>query len=1044
METKTTEKKELNALKERVKELNCLYGLTDIIKDPNLSFDKAIEKILKLIPPAWQFPEITCARIILFGKEYKTNNFKKTKWSQAADITEEKKVIGKIEVNYLEKKPIADEGPFLTDERRLIDAIAHQIGKYAGEKEIKNRLDEAEKIISSSENGNGKTEKQDWEVIIDLLIRTDPRTLLRITRKMVYYLYRYENEKITNLLGSICPVDRNAAESQWCGINMPNPRQNLESLKYIQKQIFEMAKESLTPDEISRMFHDWLKQDKARPLLLSSQKTGISLGEITDELNRFFDKEDVETTLAPEDKISIRTALISRFFTDRIEYVNIAKEYITLLDFVSILNHVIGPLQGSGKLGGKTSGVAIAEKIIKEEMENDSVLKDIDFPKSWYITSDTIVNFVHYNDLDEAFHIKYLNPEQIRQEQPFLEQVFKNATFPHEIMEGFRRIIRNLEGKPIIVRSSSLLEDSFGASFSGKYKSLFVPNTGSEDERLYNLINAISEVYASTFGPDPIEYRRERGLLDFQEEMGILVQEVVGNKIGHYYLPSFAGVAFSRNEFRWSPRIRREDGMIRIVPGLGTRAVDRVGNDYPIIVSPNRPELRVNTLINEQIQYSPKYLDVINLKSGAIETVEAIEFFREYAEEFPNVSELISVHKDGRLVEPNILFDPKEADIIITFSKLFEKTTFLQKMKKIMKALEDHIGSPVDVEFASNGKTLYILQCRPQSQGVGRNRVPIPTDIPKKNMIFSANRYITTSQIENIEYIVYVEPEAYLSLKSREEMRKIAEVINQLNQELPKRRFILMGPGRWGSRGDIKLGVPVNYGDINNTTLLVEIARKKGEYTPELSFGTHFFQDLVEADIRYLPLYPDEQDTIFNEELFRIAPNHLSEVVPQYEKYTDVVKLIDVHDLIEGGTLSIIMDGDENKALSFLKAPDHWDWRLQKTYELGKKIDSKAYGVKALYLIGSTKSGKAGPASDIDLIVHFDGTEEQKERLLEWFDIQDKQFIEENKNRTGVNTSYLLDIHFVTDKDIKRNTSWATHITSPYLSAKKIPISHDH
>lgn len=1031
---------EIDALKERVKELNCLYGLTDIVKDPSLSFEEVLQKVINLIPPAWQYPEITCARLTLFDKEVKTDNFKETKWSQTSNITKDHTKIGLLEIYYLEEKPEVDEGPFLIDERRLIEAIAHLIGKYACEKEIKNKLDEAEKIISTNGKSVKKSDKKDWEVIIDLLIRTDPRTLLRLTRKMVYYLYRYENEKITTLLGSICPIDRDAAESQWCGINMPNPRQNLESLKYIQKQIFEMAKENLDPEEISRMFHDWLKQDKARPLLLSSQKTGISLSEITDELNRFFDQEDVETTLAAEDKISIRTALISRFFTDRIEYVNIAKEFITLEDFVRLLNHVIGPTQGSGKFGGKTSGVFLAEKIIKEEMENDRDLKDIDFPKSWYLTSDTIVNFVHYNDLDEAFHIKYLNPEQIRQEQPFLEQVFKNATFPHEIMEGFRKIIRDLEGKPIIVRSSSLLEDSFGASFSGKYKSLFVPNTGSEDERLYRLIDAIAEVYASTFGPDPIEYRRERGLLDFQEEMGILIQEVVGKKVGHYFLPSFAGVAFSRNEFRWSPRIRRQDGMIRIVPGLGTRAVDRVGDDYPIIVSPNRPELRVNTLVNEQIQYSPKYMDVINLKSGAIETIDAIEFFKEHADEISNMDEIISVHKDGNLSDINILFDPKDADIIVTFSKLFGKTKFLQKIKKIMKALEDNIQSPVDVEFACDGDKLFILQCRPQSQGIGRERVPVPTDIPKNMQLFSANKYVTTSQIDHIEHIVYVDPAAYMGLDSREKMTRVADIINELNQRLPKGRFILMGPGRWGSRGDIKLGVPVKYGDINNTSLLVEIAKKKGEYVPELSFGTHFFQDLVEADIRYLPLYPDEQDIIFNERLIDNAQNHLIEVLPKFKNYSHVVKLIDVSDLVEAGTLSLVMDGDANKALAFLKPPDHWNWRLKKTFELGKKLDGKEYGVKALYLIGSTKSGKAGPSSDIDIIVHFDGTEEQKEMLLEWFESEEKELIRENVERTGVQINFLLDIHFITDNDIKRNTSWATHINSRYMSAKKIPL----
>ncbi len=1026
---------EINALQERVKELNCLYKLTSIVKDRNLSQDKALKKIINLIPPAWQYPDITCARIIIGNKEYKTDNFKVTKWSQVSNIISEDKKIGILEVYYIEKRQEIDEGPFLIDERRLIDAIADLLGKYVGESHIRKKLDKAEKMIKTE-----PTKKQDWEVIIELLLKTDPRTLLRITRKMVYYLYRYENEKITKLLGSICPIDRNSAASQWCGINMPNPRQDLESLKNVQKQIFEMAKENIPSEEISKMFQEWMKQDKARPLLLSSQKAGVSLSEIADELNRFFDKEDVEATLALEDRITIKTALIRRFFTDRLEYVNVAKQSIILDDFVKMLQNVVGPAQGYGKLGGKTSGVFLAEQILKEAKKKDEVLTDISFPRSWYITSDTILNFIHYNDLDEAFHIKYLNPDQIRQEQPFLEQVFKNATFPHEMIEGFRKIIRDLEGRPIIVRSSSLLEDSFGAAFSGKYKSLFVPNTGSEDERLYSLMDAIAEVYASTFGPDPIEYRRERGLLDFSEEMGILIQEVVGVKVGHYYLPMYGGVAFSRNEFRWSPRIRREDGMIRLVPGLGTRAVDRVGNDYPILVSPMRPNLQVNTLITERVQYSPKYMDVINLKSGAIETVDAIDFYKEHSEEYVNIDKIVSTYKEGRLTSPNALTNLKEEDLVITFSELFEKTDFLEKIKRILYILEEKIGTPVDVEFASDGKNLHVLQCRPQSQSRGIERKPIPKNIPKDRKLFSANKYVTTGQIENVEYIVYVVPEEYSKLESREEMQKIAKIVNELNNKLPKRKFILIGPGRWGSRGDIKLGVPVNYGDINNTSLLVEVARKKGEYTPELSFGTHFFQDLVEADIKYLPLYPDQSEITFNEKLITDVENHLKNILSDHKKYQKIIKLVKTSDIMPDGSLSIIMDGEANEALAFLKPPDHWTWRMKKANELAEKLDAELYGVEAMYIIGSTKDGSAGPASDIDIIVHFKGSEEQKESLMAWFEVEGEKLDKENKQRTGLETGGLLDIHIITDEDINKRTSWATHITSPYMSIKKLPL----
>lgn len=1032
-------KYEISALKERVKELNCLYNLTHIVKDKNLTFDEAIEKIITLIPPAWQYPEITCAKITIDDKEYKTKNFKQTKWTQKSNIFLNNKKIGALEVYYTEERPEIDEGPFLIDERRLLDAITDLLSRFTEENQIKNKLSRAEKIIKST----GKKEeykKQDWEVIIDLLIKTDPRTLLRITRKMVYYLYRFENEKISMLLGKICPINKNASSSQWCGINMPNPRQDLESLKTIQKQIFEIAKETTSPEEISKMFQDWLRQDKARPLLLSSQRPGISLVEITDELNRFFNQEDIETALATEDEISIKTALVRRFFTDRLEFVNVAKTYIEIEDFLNILNHAVGPAQGSGKFGGKTSGAFLAEKIIKKAMKNEDILQDISFPRSWYITSDTIINFVHYNDLDEAFHVKYLPPEQIRQEQPFLEQVFKNSSFPHEIIEGFKRIIRDLEGKPIIVRSSSLLEDSFGAAFSGKYKSLFVPNTGSEEERLNRLMDAIAEVYSSTFGPDPIEYRRERGLLDFSEEMGILVQEVVGTKAGHYYMPAFGGVAFSRNEFRWSPRIRREDGMLRLVPGLGTRAVDRVADDYPILISPNIPNLRVNTLVSEQVQYSPRYMDVINLETGAVETIDAIDFFQNYHNIFPKLDQIISVYKDGRLNESNVMTDYQKEDLVITFQNLFGKTTFLEKMKKIMHILEEKIGTPVDLEFASDGDKLYILQCRPQSQGRGIERKPIPTNISNDRIIFSANKYVTTGQIENIDYIVYVVPEEYANLKSHEEMQKIATIINNLNNKLPKNKFILIGPGRWGSRGDIKLGVPVKYGDIKNTSLLVEIAKEKDGYTPELSFGTHFFQDLVESNIKYLPLYPDQPENIFNEEQLLTITNNLSKILPDYKKYGKTVKVIKTTDLMRDVTMNIIMDGEANKALGYLKPPDHWYWRMQKVYEIGENLDADLYGVNALYLIGSTKTGEAGPASDIDLIIHFTGTEEQKEKLMYWLNEQGKKLAQENKKRTGIETENLIDVHLITDTDIRKRTSWATHITSQYTSVKNIPL----
>ena len=1047
----------MRELKERVKELNCFYQITRIVNDSKLSIEEALQKIVELIPQAWQFPDITCVRIVLDKrKEFKTENFKKTKWMLESNLVADEKKIGILEIYYLEEKPITDEGAFLKEERRLIGAISAVVGKFIEERRIKEELDQqrrrldlVEKIMKAEEKeAEDKSKipgkKHDWEVILDLLVKTDPRTLLRITRKMTYYLYRIENEKVTNLLNKIAPsIDSDSSAIDWRGIHMPNQRQDIDALVTIQKEIFEIAKESIPAEDISNLFADWMKQDKARPLLLQSQKTGIPLVEIAAELNRFFDQPDAEITISPEDQMSIKTALIRRFFTERLEYVNVAKMFFDVADFDFLLEHVVGPAQGTGKLGGKSSGVLLAEKIIKEEMKKDDVLKDIAFPESWYLTSDSILSFIHYNDLDEVSHVKYLDPIEIRQEQPFLEQIFKHSSFPYEIVEGLRRIILDFKDRPIIVRSSSLLEDNFGYAFSGKYKSLFVPNLGTEEERLHAIMDAIAEVYASTFSPDPIEYRRERGLLDFNEEMGILIQEVVGTQVGSYYMPTYAGVAFSRNEFRWSPRISREDGMIRIVPGLGTRAVDRMGNDYPILISPKRPNLQVNPLVEERIKYSPRFMDLINLETGMIETTDAVKFFREHADEFPKLSDIISIHESGRLNPPNVLFNPEKADMVVTFSNLFEKSDFLEKIKRILFLLEEKISTPVDVEFACDGKNLYILQCRPQSQSTGIERKPVPKDIPEDRKLFSTKKYVTTAQIENIEYIVYVVPEEYTNLTKREQMQKVAKIISELNAKLPKRKFILMGPGRWGSKGDIKLGVPVRYGDINNTTMILEIAKEKGGYIPELSFGTHFFQDLVESNIRYLPLYPDQGEDLFNEKLLLESDNKLTDVLPSYKNFEDVVRVVKVSEVIPGGTLAVVMDGEANEALAYLKPADHLTWRTQKIEEIAQALDPDLYGIQGMYLIGSTKDGSAGPTSDIDLLVHFKGTEEQKDKLMVWFDEWGKKLAKENKERTGFATEGLLDVHIITDEDIKKKSSWASHITSPYQTVRKISLKKD-
>ncbi|MFW3145417.1 MAG: PEP/pyruvate-binding domain-containing protein [Thermoplasmatota archaeon] len=1037
-------KKEME-LKERHKELNCLYEVSEIVENMRLSPVEGLQKIITVTPAAFQYPEITECRIVIGDEEYKTQGFRETPWSLVRDLIVHESKEGFIQMVYLEERPKEYEGPFLKDEIKLMKMLSELVGKfitlYRADQEVRFYKDRLKELITA-DSEKTPSASDEWKVILDILMKTDPPTLFRITRKMLYFLIHYKNQSFEDLMSVlVCPVE--PKESEWCGVNIPNPRSDLQGLKRVQEGVFEIASEKLSSQEIMDLLTKWLKQNKALPLLFASDKPTITRGEITDQLKKYLDIPEAERDLSWEDDIIIRTNLIRRFFTGRLEYMNIAKDFIGIPDFAKLVDRIIGPSQSIGTLGGKVSGLFLAEKIIKKEMAKNENLHGVSFARSWYLSTDTMRDFVKYNALDEVAHIKYLNPAEIRQEQPFLEQVFKNGAFPSEIISGLREILRDLGSVPIIVRSSSHLEDSFGAAFSGKYKSLFLPNQGNEDQNLADLMDAIAEVWASTFNPNAIEYRRERGLLDMLESMGVLIQEVVGVKIGDFYLPTFAGVALSNNEFRWSPRIRREDGIARLVVGLGTRAVDRISDDYPVLISPRRPNLKVNTMVDELIQYSQKHMDVINLKEGRMESVDIKDFLRKNGVSFPLVSKMFSIYSNGDLIEPRgLIMDMENTDLIVTFNGFVERTKFLVQIRDIMDLLKEKMGTPVDVEFASNGKELFVLQCRPQTQAVGAQRVSIPSNVPNPMRVFSAKRYITTGYLKSIEYIVFVDPSAYEELTEREKMIEVAKVISELNLALPRRKFILMGPGRWGSRGDIKLGVPVQYRDINNTCLLIEVAVRKGGYLPELSFGTHFFQDLVEASIHYLPLYPDEGDSYLNENLISSSENHLLEKVDWAGDFVNVVKVVKVREIAQGGTMSVVMDGEANEALAFLVPPDHSEWRLSKVREMLSTLDPVLFGIKDIFLLGSTKEYTAGPASDIDLIVHYDGRSDNREDLLAWFEEWSVNIDRENCDRTGIKTGGLLDVHLVTDGDIQNRTSWAMHIIPPYGMARKMELTN--
>ena len=195
-------------------------------------------------------------------------------------------------------------------------------------------------------------------------------------------------------------------------------------------------------------------------------------------------------------------------------------------------------------------------------------------------------------------------------------------------------------------------------------------------------------------------------------------------------------------------------------------------------------------------------------------------------------------------------------------------------------------------------------------------KVSMPADIPRDQLLFTNNRGVTNGLIKDIEYVVYVNPRAYNKITRYDEKVEIGRVVGKINRLLGGKRYALFGPGRWGSN-DINLGVKVGYEDINNTLTMGEIAFEADGSTPEVSYGTHFFNDLVEADIIPIAIYPDQQGTYLNELFLQDASNQLPSIAPDLSLYTSVVHLIHVPASTNGHLLHIYQDGQEQEGMGF-------------------------------------------------------------------------------------------------------------------------------
>jgi hypothetical protein len=616
----------------------------------------------------------------------------------------------------------------------------------------------------------------------------------------------------------------------------------------------------------------------------------------------------------------IIVVLIKSMISDRLDFVGVAREFFTIQDLKYIRQRRIG----RGKIGGKAAGMLLAWKLLQlaaEEGEMD-VREHVQIPDSYFIGADVFYDFYAINGLNHYMNQKYKPYAEIEADYPDVREAYVRGHFPDDIVYSLRALLDEVGDAPLIVRSSSLLEDNFGTAFAGKYDSFFCPNQGTPDDNLVALLDAIKRVYASILNPDALLYRQRMGLVDYDERMAVLIQKVQGFRYRHYFFPTIAGVGYSHNPFRWNPRIRREDGFLRLVCGLGTRAVERVANDYPRMIALSHPQLRPEADVRLIRKYSQHFIDLIDLEDNSLKTLPISETF---ADDYPALRILASMDKGGYLAPLISRLDVDSGDdLVLTFEQLTHDRQFITLMKAILKKLERCYNCPVDIEFTVEiqpsypqaGYTVHLLQCRPHVSPEWM-KVEIPEDIPEQDLILRACKLVPQGVVSGVRYIVYVDPVGYSQVGDYVTRLELARVVGRLNKRLEGERFILMGPGRWGT-SNLDLGVKVTYADIYNTKVLVEIPLVREGSTAEASYGTHFFQDLVEAGIFPLPVTPGKDGAMINYKFLAESPNALAELLPDDVAYSQYVRVIDVPAVAGGCYLEIIMNGEEEQAVGYL------------------------------------------------------------------------------------------------------------------------------
>ncbi len=567
------------------------------------------------------------------------------------------------------------------------------------------------------------------------------------------------------------------------------------------------------------------------------------------------------------------------------------RKYFRPRDYFQLRDRMIG----SGSLGGKACGMLLARKIIHTELPE--YRRYFEPHDSFYIGSDVFYTYIVSNNCWET-RIAQRTDAGYFSKAGALKGALLSGSFPPDIREKFRTVLEYFGQSPIIVRSSSFLEDGFGNAFAGKYESVFCVNQGSPEERLEAFEGAVRTVYASTMDISALEYRKQRGLQHTDEQMAVLVQRVSGSYHGDLFFPTAAGVGYSYSSYRWNKYMDPAAGLLRIVTGLGTRAVDRPDHDYPRLANLDRPAVHMQNSVAERHRFSQRIMDVLDTGANKLAGIEIEALLERLPLWFKKAVMERDYEAEDALKRMNRWRQVWFADC----QGLLENRNFTELMQKVLKTLDRVYGNPVDIEYTVNldeqgAFVVNLLQCRPLYTGGRGTATEIP-ELPEKNVFFRLkDSSVGSSEKVKIDVVVEIDAKAYYeypyALKPQ-----AAEAVGAVNAYYrgKGKNLLLMTPGRVGTSSP-ELGVPVSFAQISGFRGICEVSDSRAGYMPELSYGSHMFQDLVEAGIFYCALWGDDRTVTYDRTFLEKLPDFFEKICPDRKELEGMFRVTEPEDL---------------------------------------------------------------------------------------------------------------------------------------------------